>query len=799
MHFRRTLVFGSGLLMVCALVAPQQEASADDLLFKDGFLIKGRMKYESTSFSDSSSGAVITIPALGKPYWLDDGVRMVYFSPGQLQDAIKVEDKEAKADWVKFEKTKPGGSGRYKLPLMWQISKVDDWDEHWQRKLTLELPNLKNPSLHTKTEVKQRITQLTPEILRIDAVDRDWTCCYKTGEVSPAALRDLIQKYYSIDAKMKGKDFEQHALVYKFLLQAGYVGEAGKQLEYMLTRFPAQESSIKPLLNNIKGLQALDFVDALQRAAKVGMHSDVAQKLKEYASQDLDKLLSEAMQLQVQGIKDKYESLQEKTKEARQQLQGFAGITPPAKREFFQAVAAAIAEEVGPDTVGRLETFASQAQDYLRAVKDNRKPEQTAAEIMAFAITGWLRGSDAAERNIDVALKQWDARELLIEYFKTADASTRRNKLIPALAARGLTVDEAMQILNLLPPAEPEAKISSGPVKLTTGSGSKSITYHVQLPPGYTHGHGWPVLIVLHHSQESAEKALLRWTDLAARHGYVLAAPQWGKSLRSTYTFTAPEHAFVLETLRDLRRRFNIDSDRVFLFGGEEGANMAFDVGLAHPDQFAGVIPMSGSPRYFAKRCWSNAQYLNLYVINGEKTGLAAEMTKMMLKDFIHGNFPAIYVEYKGRPSDWFPAEQPIIFDWMNRKKRAHPLKEVGRAGEEFKTARNSDNSFYWISTDLVQPAYVTSADKWDATKFPATLTASVYTDNTIIVKTHGVGTVTIWFGPKLVEYKDKVTIKLNGGSPITRTITPNLETLLENQYYTADRQRVFFARVDVR
>jgi hypothetical protein len=73
-----------------------------------------------------------------------------------------------------------------------------------------------------------------------------------------------------------------------------------------------------------------------------------------------------------------------------------------------------------------------------------------------------------------------------------------------------------------------------------------------------------------------------------------------------------------------------------------------------------------------------------------------------------------------------------------------------------------------------------------------------VYTDNLIVVKTSGVGPMTLWFGPKLVDYTRKVTIKLNG-TQSTHTITPSLEVLLEHQYFTGDRQQMYFARVDLK
>jgi pimeloyl-ACP methyl ester carboxylesterase len=785
MNLRRCLAF---LAVALACTFLWQSARADLMLFKDGFVLKGRVKYESTLLEHG-----ISIPATGKPYWLEDGVRVVFFAPGQLQDGIPVNEKELKAEWVRFDLVKPGGV-KSPLPRAWEVKDVSPWDDRWQRTVSLDLPLDPKTGLIRKVEIVQRITQLTPEVLRVDSKDRDWTCCYKTSECSPQMLRDLILKQLKKD--VNNSDLENRGKVYRFFLQAGFLEEAGKELEYIQDKYPAQESAIKPLLEGIKTRQAREFVEDLKRADKAGIHGEVERKLKEYARRDLDKLVNAMTQLEVQAIKDKYEALQQKMKEGRRLLYGFAEITPQSKREMFKAAAAALTEEISPDTVGRLDTFITQAQDYERALKDQRRPEQTPEQIMAFAVTGWLRGSNAAEGNVEVAKKQWEIRQLLIEYFQTDDVSARR-KLLPALQARGLSVDEAMQMLKLLPPAEPE-EIKKGPIKLTA-QGKGGAAYEVLLPPGYTHAHAWPVMIALHHSQEKPGQVLEKWGELAAQHGYILVAPLRGKGLSVNYQYTSAEHAIVLDTLRDVRRRFQVDSDRVFLYGGEQGANMAFDVGLSHPDQFAGVIPMSGSPIYFPKRYFTNAQYLQLYIINGEKTGEAADYTKQMMKDWIRGNYPAIYVEYKGRPYDWFGGEQPIIFDWMNRKRRAHPLKEVGRVEEEFRTQREGDTQFYWLSTSGVKTDRINFKNgKWNADTKNATMMATVFTDNLIVVKTSGVGPVTLWFGPKLVDYTRKVTIK-NNGTQAAYTITPSLEVLLEHQYFTADRQQMYFARLDLK
>src|SRR5262249_53303816 len=145
---------------------------------------------------------------------------------------------------------------------------------------------------------------------------------------------------------------------------------------------------------------------------------------------------------------------------------------------------------------------------------------------------------------------------------------------------------------------------------------------------------------------------------------------------------TAQEHTAVLDTVRDLRRRFSIDSDRVFLTGFGEGANMAFDVGLSHPDLFAGVLPIAGHIKAFTKIYWPNAYCLPFYVVGGDLDGDASKQCRQYLfEHWVPGGYPSLWVEYKGRGQEWFSGEVPYMFDWMNRKKRAPGYPDLGRSG----------------------------------------------------------------------------------------------------------------------
>ena len=112
---------------------------------------------------------------------------------------------------------------------------------------------------------------------------------------------------------------------------------------------------------------------------------------------------------------------------------------------------------------------------------------------------------------------------------------------------------------------------------------------------------------------------------MAGQNGYILACVRAGKRRdhsAAVYSYSEREHNLVLQhAARSCALTYNIDSDRVFLFGLGQGANMAMDVGLAHPDLFAGVIPMGPNPEYFVNAYWRNGQYLPFYLISGSVAG----------------------------------------------------------------------------------------------------------------------------------------------------------------------------------
>ena len=551
--------------------------------------------------------------------------------------------------------------------------------------------------------------------------------------------------------------------------------------------------------DNLQKEQAATFVLELEKAAKLGQHGTVGERLKSFKEDNLKDRVNGEAQLKVAEIEIKYKAANHQVEEARRLLNAFAKKVEKANKPLFKQATDAILQELNPDTVGRLETFLSQAQVFEQTLKQGKQPTQSTEEVMSFAVTGWVLGNGAAEENVYAAQDLWAARGVLVEYMKSDEVT--RKKLLAEIDERKWRVDLLARALPLLPPADPFEKLGKQLLKVNS-VGTKP--YYVQLPPDYQHvGRAHPVLMVLHHSKEKPDESLKRWSDLAAQYGFLLVAPSWRKRQDGTWGYSEREHAAVLDCLRDLRRRFAVDSDRVFLFGCEEGGKGVYDVGLAHPDQFAGVVPMSATPAFYPFRYWSNAMYLPFYVVNGERSGKSSLENKTIFKDWVRKNFASMYVEYKGRTLEWFEGEPRFIMDWMSRKQRPNPKVQAGITDVEFKTMRPGDNRFYWLGTTQVLPQCLNDPDNWNKQTQPATLRGEIFKGNHILIRTHGVADVIVWLGPGTLAYDEKggetkVTLDVNQGVAI-RKVQPSAAELLEHVFQTGDRQRLYWIRIHVK
>jgi pimeloyl-ACP methyl ester carboxylesterase len=822
--YNRHFALGTILLGTLCILSSRGIGRADLVIFKDGYTLQGKIKRETTYFVDPASGVQMNVPKLNGFFMIDDEARRIYFSARQIQE---VPDREPTREADVRLQSKMVRALNLKVPP-WQIVAVTDWNTKWDRVLTINTQD-------GRKRIQQHLSLLTPKVARIDARDYNWTTYYLTSELDPDAVRKLLVQHP--DLKLTGSSGEagKRFRIFRFLFQAGWYDKAAAELDSIVRDLPEQKEKVEAAREELKKFLAWQYVDLLEEAHKNGRHYWVRARLASFPQQGME----ERVITRVNALRATYETLNKQLNLARHHLDDLsAHLSDPAQGKLLREAASAIGAELNPDTVNRLEAFLNLAQQAEQARQRGRTPDQSPEQLLALAITGWLVGSSSAEAQVETAVRLWRARQFVLDYQKTPNSGSRLKMLAEYDSKQGVPFDELAQLIRFLPPPEPLelTLLKNGPwavgalplrpaaiywalaavqklmpptrYLLTVdlpASIRKGPSYLVQPPPEYHPGRSYPVLFVLHEGGEKPEEMLQRWSSLAAQHGYFLVAPEWERDLVSEYGYNVEEHAAVLDVLRDLRRHFQVDSDRVFLFGLGEGAKMAFDVGLSHPDQFAGVLTMGASPHYFARAYKQNAQYLPFYVMDGDYDGDTAKENRQQFEHWIGHSYPALYVQYKGRGREWFAGEIPSLFDWMSRKKRATAYPELGRSGagtsfgEEFRSLRPADNHFYWLSGENLSSRHINRADKWNAKMMPAVLQAHIGEGNHIYVNAQGFKQVIVWLGPEMLDFEKPVTVYLNSRLyRSNRKITPHLGTLLEDFYLHGDRQRLFFAKLEI-
>lgn len=335
--------------------------------------------------------------------------------------------------------------------------------------------------------------------------------------------------------------------------------------------------------------------------------------------------------------------------------------------------------------------------------------------------------------------------------------------------------------------------------------GQQDFKYLVQLPPEYDPYKRYPLVISLATTGSSPVSQIDWWAGVynakkqmrmgqAGRHGYIIVAPFWTKELQINYEYSLREHACVLHTLQDCLARFAVDSDRVFLAGHGKGGDAAWDIGLAHPDLWAGVIPLSAVADKYVSRYWENAEYLPFYFVYGERDGGKLEQNAKDWDRYLtrNGNYDCTIVQFQERGGENLGDELLRIYDWMNLHRRNFYPAEV-----ETVSMRPWDSFFWSVEVAGLPSSSVVMPVDWETKKgaLPSRLKIRVLplATNGVTVKTSTTQT-TVWLSPEMVDFSRKVSVSINGKK--VSTPAPSAAVILEDARTRGDRQHPFWAKV---
>jgi predicted esterase len=776
----------AGLCGVLLGAAFYGTAPAVEVVLKDGRLLSGAAATVASLADQPGAADPEGVGPLQLILVLDDDLRRTFISKRLIQDI-----RQANVDQMVDEEfhvhqrvMRAGRTVKSVGPAM----RISPFDEYGRRIFTFNTPA-------GPVDVIQGITLITPRWTKVEGITHIWDMRIATSAIPRDTLHKILLKQVDPD------NIEHRKKIARFYLQSERYKEARAELQAVVAAHPNRadvKEQLEPTIRRIRQMEAGTLLKELELRREAGQHRFAYAMLQKFPSEGV---ADEAL-MAARAVLQEYEELQARAKETFQRFDALLGqVNDPKLRAKLAPMRDEIFARLNINTLGRMAAFRQHADD----------PQLPPENKLAFALSGWLLGSDAALQNISVTTSLYRVRDLVRQYLNEP-VKLNRARILDQLKSEEGAVPQyvAALVANMEPPGEvpgPESDKHPGYYRLQSPGLPKEppVTYYVQLPPEYDPYRRYPTVVTLQGAGTTAEHQVDWWagawadggwrTGQAARYGYIVIAPQWTKEHQQTYDYSARAHAAVLGSLRHACKRFAIDTDRVFLSGHSIGGDAAWDIGLAHPDLWAGVIPMVARSDRYCSLYWENAEHLPFYVVAGEMDGSSMTDNARDLDRYLKRGYDCTVVEYLGRGHEHFHDEVLRVFDWMGRFRRNFYPREFDCA-----SMRPWDNFFWWLELKGMPPGSTVVPVDWPPPRGtqPARVKGRVTNTNGLNVQT-GTSHVTVWISPRLVDFSQRMIVvvnsqRLNGRDQF---IEPDLETLLEDVRTRGDRQNPFWAKVE--
>ncbi|MEM9828213.1 MAG: alpha/beta hydrolase [Planctomycetota bacterium] len=784
----------SRMLIGAALVWLLSHVVAADQFFqlRNGVTLHGVMtEVASLQIGPGAAGNVAA-----RPYWrVDDGLRKNYFhGRGMLVgDPFNRGGRD-----VTLNFWQPVGKGNA-VGGLGSILDVSPFNDFGRRRLRMRGPT------GAPIDVFQGIVEINSEFAQLIALeDYEWDMRVATSSIDSETLMRVFRK------RTDPKDLDERLELVRFFTEAKRYAPAREALSQIIKDFPAQKEKLSKNLIVLAEQQGNQLIDEALLRAESGQRRLATEILSRFPISQVGRV----QRIRIQQALERIEKPQREADAAIAKLQAQVAALPAEQGQALQPIMREISAGLSADTLTRL-------NDYLRLSGSDRISDENK---VALAISGWLLGEGQGIQNFAVALALYPVRDWVAEYLAQPDPVAREAILNQIRGSEGGRVEWIAKMLPRMTPvlAFPEtprvAPENSNPGKPKAApEGYHEIIeddfeYAIQLPPEYNPLREYPCVIALPPARATPLTQIQWWcgdiapgeeagaTDVmrgqrlgqAARYGVIVVAPSWGRPQQRMYEYNAIEHHRVLRAMRHAMRRASIDADRVYLFGQGEGATAAMDIAASHPDLWAGMVTVGGSPSKMSFHYHDNSAAFAKYLVMGEKDGMRPDGT--ILERMMGFDHNTLVVMYRGRGNEDFYGELPRIMTWLSSPAnvRPNPPREINAF-----TMRPHDNFFWWLELGEIRPNAVIHPMLWERAerKRAAKISGEIMANNSIRFS-----------GPS-----DRFSLRLSPiigidfGSPIEvrRGANPkvnfdgNPETILEDVRTRADRKRPCWMQID--
>src|SRR5581483_1993510 len=394
----------------------------------------------------------------------------------------------------------------------------------------------------------------------------------------------------------------------------------------------------------------------------------------------------------------------------------------------------------------------------------------------------------------------------------------------PAAAARaadevvnsGVTFGEALRRLQQ---GRAYTEQKAGVIQLSnrTSDGIEHF-YAVTIPPGYDPARRYQVRVQLHGGvggrSDNRPRGNGQIGNLAGAEQIYVIPYAW-----SDEPWWSDDQVLNLRTIVDaLKRRYNIDENRVVVAGVSDGGTGAYYIAMRDTTPYASFLPLNGFLMVLAngeiddgRNFPNNLRNKPLFVINGGKDRLypiriVEPYTRHLMA---HG----VQIEYHTQPDGehntaWWPQMMDPFEIFVSEQPRDPDPDKLS-----WEAADAQHNRAHWLVIDSFGMAPGEPKELSDLNIFADSLgtdplfarpKASGRVDlersgNTVQAVTRGVSSFTLLLSPEKFDFSRPVVVTANGREVFHAKVPPSLSTLMKWAAQDNDRTMLYAAEIKIK